>query len=66
MAKVGKKTPHVPRPARTPGAAKPPVIPGATSGTIRQRAHADGTWNATGKAAPSLEQAPVKPAGNGK
>jgi len=58
MAKA--KTPHVGRPAKTPGAAKPPVIPGATSGTIRQRAKADGVWNATGKAAPPLERPEAK------
>jgi hypothetical protein len=51
---VTKKTPHAGRPARTPGAGKPPVIPGTTKGTVRQRAEADGSWNATGKAAPPL------------
>lgn len=49
---MASKTPHVGRPARTPGKATPPKLPSATSGSIRQRAGADKPWNPTGKATP--------------
>lgn len=55
---MAKKTPRVGRPAKTPGAAKPPVIPSATSGTIRERAGADEPWNPTGKVTPAPKPKP--------
>lgn len=51
---MAKRMPAAGRPARTAGAAVPARAPGSLRGSMRARANADVTWNATGRAAPPL------------
>lgn len=49
---MAKAMPRAGRAPRTPGAVRPPLTPGKTSGSIRSRTDADQPFNPTGRATP--------------
>lgn len=49
-AATAKRISKAGRAARTAGTAKPPVVKGQTSGSMRQRAQADKPFNPSGQA----------------